>query len=230
MIIPMFQPLNSTRDSGVVGGELLCRWFSQGAVLLPYQFPEDVSWAHIDLEALSFIANSSRAINEKFKSVYINISKEVMESDLLFSEWEGKVKELNLTEKIDVSFEVLESVTDSALCKRWHNLSSLGGKIVMDDFGSLNSNFNRLERHPWDACKFNIHKIGAGSSCDIKALSYCLNRGITTIAERVETPLDATLCANKGIHIQQGYLYGKASPLGGANNSKLVDLKKAIAL
>lgn len=232
MIVPMFQPLHSTKSRKVVGGELLCRWLSDGEMLLPHQFPKSLSWAQVDIEALSFMVKSNKAISRKFKSVYINLSKEIMESDLLFSEWERKIKDLKITEKLDVSFEVLEWVTDKALHKRWPTLASLGGRIVIDDFGCINSNLSRLEQYPWSGCKFNIQKIAAGSHPDLKALNFCLNRGITTIAEKVETSLDATLCANKGIHLQQGYYYGKASPLNKTSDLDLesVDLRQAITL
>ena len=98
-------------------------------------------------------------------------------------------------------------------------LRELGVRIAIDDFGSEYSSLAYLKRFPTTILKIDKSFIDSLSKADaadatliatIVAMAQAL--GIGTIAEGVETPVQATRLGELGCDVVQGYLFSR--PVG----------------
>ncbi|MCB5175505.1 EAL domain-containing protein [Microvirga lenta] len=97
-------------------------------------------------------------------------------------------------------------------------LSLEGVRIALDDFGTGYASLSHLKQFPVDIIKIDRSFVQdlADNLDDTAILQAVLNLGrglgITTVAEGVETELQATYLRAQGCDIGQGYLFGKAVP------------------
>jgi diguanylate cyclase (GGDEF)-like protein len=121
--------------------------------------------------------------------------------------------------------QLFVEVTESALLEDTRTarntllrLKSLGVSVAMDDFGTGYSSLSHLRVLPVDIVKIDRSFVeGLGRTEDetnlvgaIVGMAKAL--GLTTIAEGVETPLQAALLTDMGCDIAQGYLFGRPTP------------------
>ena len=98
------------------------------------------------------------------------------------------------------------------------DLKALGVRISVDDFGTGYSSLTYLKRFPVDVLKIDRTFVdGLGTDADdlaivrsILALAEAL--GIDTIAEGVETPMQAQVLRDLGCERAQGFLLGRPVP------------------
>lgn len=102
--------------------------------------------------------------------------------------------------------------------KALRTLSLEGVKIALDDFGTGYASLSHLKQYPVDIIKIDrsfVHDLGSNPD-DPAILQAVLNLGqslgITTVAEGVETAVQAAFLRNQGCDIGQGFLFGMASP------------------
>ncbi|MET0531233.1 MAG: EAL domain-containing protein, partial [Microvirga sp.] len=104
--------------------------------------------------------------------------------------------------------------------KALRTLSAEGVKIALDDFGTGYASLSHLKQFPVDIIKIDrsfVHDLASNAN-DTAILQAVLNLGrnlgITTVAEGVETSVQAAFLRSQGCDLGQGYLFGRAVPGG----------------
>jgi diguanylate cyclase (GGDEF)-like protein len=98
------------------------------------------------------------------------------------------------------------------------SLRQLGVRLSMDDFGTGYSALNYLQKFPFDRIKIDqsfVRELGTRDESDaiVRAVSALgVNLGIKTLAEGVETELQASLVLGAACGEAQGYLFGRPVP------------------
>lgn len=119
---------------------------------------------------------------------------------------------LELTENL-----LIDDVEQAA--RRMRELSSLGLRFSIDDFGTGFSSLAYLKRLPLSQLKIDRSFIqdtpDDASDCAIVKLviSMAASLGLTVVAEGVETREQAAFLRGTGCDLQQGYLYARPAPL-----------------
>lgn len=97
-------------------------------------------------------------------------------------------------------------------------LNAEGVKIALDDFGTGYASLSHLKQFPVDIIKIDrsfVHDLVSNTN-DTAILQAVLNLGrnleITTVAEGVETSVQAAFLRSQGCDLGQGFLFGKAAP------------------
>jgi diguanylate cyclase (GGDEF)-like protein/PAS domain S-box-containing protein len=109
--------------------------------------------------------------------------------------------------------------------KALHTLSMEGVKIALDDFGTGYASLSHLKQFPVDIIKIDRSFVSdlATNTDDSAILQAVLNLGknlgIATVAEGVETAVQAAFLRAQGCDLGQGYLFGRAIP-----NSRIAEL------
>jgi len=99
-------------------------------------------------------------------------------------------------------------------------LSAAGVKIALDDFGTGYASLSHLKQFPVDIIKIDRSFVRdlADNPDDTAILLAVLNLGqnlgIDTVAEGVETEVQADFLRAQGCNIGQGFLFGRAAPKG----------------
>ncbi|WP_414471932.1 EAL domain-containing protein [Microvirga sp. M2] len=102
--------------------------------------------------------------------------------------------------------------------KTLRTLSAEGVKIALDDFGTGYASLSHLKQFPVDIIKIDrsfVHDLA--SNPDDPAILQAVvslgkSLGITTVAEGVETAVQAAFLRSQGCDLGQGFLFGMASP------------------
>ncbi|RST86733.1 EAL domain-containing protein [Aquibium carbonis] len=98
------------------------------------------------------------------------------------------------------------------------DLSALGFRIALDDFGSGYSSFEYIDELPLDKIKIDkgfVRKVAtSAASREIVAavITLCRNLDLECVLEGVETEAEMAILAPLSPRIIQGYLYGRPMP------------------
>lgn len=125
-----------------------------------------------------------------------------------------------------LEIEITESALIGDVLETLQAIRGLGVHLSLDDFGTGYSSLSQLARFPFDGLKIDhsfVHHLPDGSEADprvaelsarmlqaIAALGNSL--GMSTVAEGVETALQAGLVGQAGVTAMQGYLIARATP------------------
>jgi EAL domain-containing protein (putative c-di-GMP-specific phosphodiesterase class I) len=96
--------------------------------------------------------------------------------------------------------------------------SARKGKIALDDFGTGYASLSHLKQFPVDSIKIDRSFVRdlAENPNDTAILQAVLHLGqslgIDTVAEGIETQVQADFLRAQGCNLGQGYLFGKAVP------------------
>lgn len=227
-VVSFIQPIFSTRNPKIIGGELLLRIYSE-------EEKRFFSASEFIVEALKlrYLHQLERQMFRKFKDsillsnlkglfIFINRTITSFEyfEDLLFEleEW------MDLTKKFGLKL-VLE-VTEKSLVEFLELISLIREKtreknifLAVDDFGSGHASFNYLLSFKPDFIKIDgeFVKKGIGLEDGRKILKGMIalakDLGIKTIAEYVENEEILTFLTGVGVDFLQGYYLGKPMPL-----------------
>lgn len=211
-LIPVFQPILNVRQQRYTAAEALARWKTEdGQLIGPYQNPVEPDWIKVDLELAKLIRQSADACRPFFPFVFINVSEETLASDLAFKRWLAVINSIVSTKALRVVIEVVETVSEAVLQKRWSALQSVGAAIALDDFGDGRSTFSRLTARRWDFCKFSAKRLSGADG--IHAVTFCQEQGITGVVEQVEDATLSILTQDLGLIHQQGYYHSRPALL-----------------
>jgi EAL domain-containing protein (putative c-di-GMP-specific phosphodiesterase class I) len=119
--------------------------------------------------------------------------------------------ELEITESMAVSDP--EQVTEIM-----RPLRAMGVRLAIDDFGTGHSNLSMLTKLPFDVFKIDRQFVSTLQS-DRQApaivemiLAMAETLGLETVAEGVETPLQADFLRRRGCTLAQGFYYSPGVP------------------
>lgn len=203
-IVPAMQPIINVCTEQVMGYEILARWWDGTNIYRPADV--NLPWHEIDRLMLGEMLSHVGAMNLNSECIFLNVSADTMCCDRLWYAWLAKLNQLVIAANYQIIIEVVETVDDEFLAKRWTDITSLGLKIALDDFGQCNSTIDRLFSFPWSYCKLEAASIN--SLIGQQAIEYCKRRKIHLIAEKVESAWESREAAHNGIEHQQGFHHG----------------------
>ena len=220
-----YQPRIDTRTNRLVSCEALIRWnHPERGLIFPGEFiavAEDsgfiVSIGKWVMDQVCWRRRAWHNMGLPHTPISINLSAvHFVRSDIIADVrdaldrhgLDGHDLELEVTETVflqdtDVSATILEEI------------SALGVKIVIDDFGVGFSSLNYLQRLPVDTLKIDrsfIHQVptnrrNAAITKAIVAMAKSLD--LNVVAEGVETLEEKDFVESIGCHEMQGFLFGK---------------------
>jgi EAL domain-containing protein (putative c-di-GMP-specific phosphodiesterase class I) len=219
-VVAYFQPIVRFSDREIVGYEALARKVVDGKVQVPAVwmdelFADPTGSLRLCRHMLVKVCDAFPLIDEK---CYISIN---FEPDDLF---EGALKGVREACEIDkyadrVVVEVAERGEIPLDAYKAAGLArTLGVRIALDDFGAGADRMSAIIDMKPSILKLDCNLIQRIHEKRIAALvkafaDFCKTEGISILAEGIENEALAGKCAELGIQLGQGDLYGKAAPL-----------------
>lgn len=223
-----YQPIVSLSDGSILALEALARWNDpQLGWLGPDEFipiAEDHGLiVALGQRMLSEVARQATTWRADYPTalplgIFANISPRQL-SQLDFLTTHVRILEQHGTAPSDVGIEITERVvidrSSEALAHNLDQLTRLGSRLSLDDFGMGYSSLGVLEQLPLTALKIDrsfVAKIRTSS--DPAPLSHATISlghafGLTVIAEGVETQTQSDYLTRLGCDAAQGFLYGR---------------------
>jgi len=220
-----FQPILSLKLKKAVGVEALCRGINpkDRTVISPITLFEEAAklGVVIDLDRLcrkTAMKEFAKLPNHESLVLFLNFDASVLDSikedekscTVMYADEAG----LNYH---NIAVEILESKIENnkkleIITERY---SSLGMFVVLDDFGALHSNLNRLVISKPDIIKIDrslIHNVSQSyyQQSIIKSIIDLGKKiGSLTLAEGVETKEDVLKCHELGADLFQGFFFSR---------------------
>ncbi len=218
-----YQPLVNNSGEIVVGVEALCRWThpTRGEIP-PTEFIAIAEHSGLIIELGGWVLRQAciDAAAWPGLTVSVNVSPlqfrradfvDTVEHILKETNFDPKRLELELTESTLIgSVETAESAM-----KR---LKAIGVSMSLDDFGTGYSSLQYLRRFPFDKLKIDRTFVASiERTADAAAIVHAIvslgrGLGMKVIAEGVETADQQLFLRAAGVHMMQGYRFGRATP------------------
>jgi len=220
-----YQPIIDLADGRVVSLEALMRWrHPEAGPIPPARFipVAEKSGLILDLgqHALKEVLKQQRSwLDEHVPVVPIAVNVSALQVDRL--DFAAQVKRLTAEAGVEpkwVRFEVTESAVTKEperLIATLRELRALGSQVLIDDFGTGYSSLSYLSRLPADIIKIDrafVRDLGRSEehSPIIRAIIDMAKRlNMKTVAEGVETSMQAAVLCELGCDYAQGFLYSK---------------------
>jgi len=223
-IIPLFQPIVSTRTQKIIKYEALMRMIdNKGEYIAPIHFL-DLAKKNKLYHLLTKIMISK--VFNQFTKIDSKVSINISVHDILNSEIVELILEKLETTQIGhrIIFEIIESdgiENFDQVIEFIDKVKTFGCQIAIDDFGTGYSNFEYLMK-----LKVNFIKIDASMIKNIDIdnnalmvtqtiIDFAKKMGIQTIAEFVHSKSVYEKINDIGIDFAQGYYFGAARDLDG---------------
>lgn len=218
-----FQPVWDVRNQTVAGVEALARWKDpQLGFISPDQFIPLAEAKGLIVELSRQVLKQSLQMMHQWMqaghdlTLSVNLSKRQLVERGFLDELVAQVDALSLPHQ-RIIFEVTErqSILGHAVGRsRLQEMSQMGFRLSLDDFGSGYSSFDLVGELPFDELKIYsglIKKMttnrGSGIVQAVVDMGHTL--GLTVVAEGVEKPEQVEALSKMGIHKIQGYYYSK---------------------
>ena len=219
-VIPVFQGIYDNRLGKITKYEVLARIKYNDEIISPFYFIDIAEKGGLITEITKeIIEKSFRVFSKNSFEFSINLTEIDLANDDLIEYLIKKSKEFNI-EKNRIVLEVLEGIGEienSIILDRLKLLKNLGFKISIDDFGTMNSNFERVTLLKVDYIKIdgkfikNIDKDDKSFKI-VKAITdFSKSIGAEVIAEFVTSKEIQDIIKSLGIDYSQGYLFSKPS-------------------
>ncbi|MBI0538389.1 EAL domain-containing protein [Roseomonas sp. KE2513] len=219
-----YQPQVNLESGAVMGAEALLRWERPGVGNMPpdrfISVAEETGLiGPIGTWALQEACREAMTWPDHL-TIAVNVSPVQFRQAGLFEAVVSALESSGLAPErleVEITEGVLLNDTDETLATL-RRLRSLGVKIAMDDFGTGYSSLGYLQKFPFDKVKIDrsfVRHLGDDRSAEaivraVVGMSHAL--GVHTIAEGVETAIQADMLRQKGCEEVQGYMYGKPMP------------------
>lgn len=203
-IVPALQPIINVCTNQVMGYEILARWWDGKRVYGPNEV--NLPWYEIDQLMIGEMLRYVGTMNSFSTRIFLNVGAETMASDRQWNVWVTKLNQLIYAVTYPLTIEVVESVDDKVLNKRWQDMTIIGVEVALDDFGQQNATLERLFAFPWNYCKLEASSLES-IACK-EAIRYCKKKKIHLIAEKIESEIEAKNARKSGMDDQQGYHHG----------------------
>jgi diguanylate cyclase (GGDEF)-like protein len=222
------QPQVRLSDSNVTGVEMLVRWNHPRLGLLPPgTFVPLAEQTGLDGPMTGWVLNAALKALASWRAagLQLNVSVNVPPSALGDHQLRDLAEELLTLRDVPANHLILE-ITENALLtstatasRVLEDLSSLGVRVSIDDFGTGFSSLSRLRHLPVNEIKIDRTFVGTMLHDDDAAaivrsvvdLSRAL--GLSSVAEGVEDPQTYTALQQLGCDAAQGYLIAAPMPL-----------------
>ena len=229
-IQPWIMPLATLADGVVLGYEALARWIHRdGTISTPDAFLDAAEHSSlilgIDRTILSQSLDHLPALPAG-TSIAVNVSAATLSSGSLVEDITAELDRTGADPSrlhLEVTETALFEVT-GAVQRTMRDLADLGISWWVDDFGTGFSSISHLRDLPISGVKLDRSFTAAVTATDSHAsrLSRGLaglakGLGLLTIAEGVETPMQAQVLADHGWLTGQGWLFGRPEPIARNN-------------
>lgn len=215
-----YQPIVATNNLQPLGVEALARWDHNVLGNVPPQLFVALAekTGHIQrlgLHMLSMAVQNCKHRPDLFVSW--NVSPLQLERDTFATEV------LRLTQEASFESErlVLE-VTENQLAqdvqtakRNIHHLRDSGVRLALDDAGTGFADKSALSRLPLDIVKLDkslVKQALINPKIMLSWVEAAQSRGLTVIAEGIETEDEQDICTQMGVDAMQGYLFGHPAP------------------
>ncbi len=217
----VFQPVVALADRRLHHYEVLSRFEGERSPAELVQFAEGVGMIEeLDLtvcqRTLAFIDSWA---DDSGLRLAVNLSGRSLGSDAFVGTLEGLLKSRSDRER--VLFEITETTAITDLQRADHIIQEFrrsGHKVCLDDFGAGAASFPYLQAFKIDFVKIDGAYVsrmldGMRDHAILKAMvQLCGDLGTATIAEMIETDLQAQRLTLTGVNYGQGYLFGRPTP------------------
>ncbi|MDP1876766.1 MAG: EAL domain-containing protein [Actinomycetota bacterium] len=220
-----WQPIVRIATGEVAGYEALARWIHDGEVLAPSDFlpvAERSDLIHgIDITVLERAVAALHQLPEPLFAS-INVSSQTLAQTPYADTVEGLLAGAG-TDPGRLHIEVTETTLLSArpaVVDSMRRLAALGVNWYVDDFGTGYSSISHLHDLPISGLKLDLsftRGIRDGDASSVKLAgglaSLAKALGTDTVAEGIETSMEAEILLAQGWTYGQGWLYGRPAPL-----------------
>jgi diguanylate cyclase (GGDEF)-like protein/PAS domain S-box-containing protein len=229
-IVAFYQPKICLRTGAIVGFEALLRWHNSAQGIRPpsslfaaFDDPR-LSPALTDRMLEQTISHMTEWLTADipFGSIAINGSPEDFRRGDLDDRILGSLAKAGIAPAL-FELEVTETVFlgkhAAAVERALHSLHDEGVTIALDDFGTGYASLTHLKQFPVDTLKIDrsfILKLISQDQQDAVIVGTLIdlakNLGISTVAEGVETELQAFMLRRRGCDTAQGFFFGRPLP------------------
>jgi diguanylate cyclase (GGDEF)-like protein len=230
-----YQPIVSLETLQPVAFEALLRWqHPVRGVVLPSDFIPQAERSGLILELGNLVLNQACADAAQWPynvDLFVNVSM----VQLLSTQFREQV--LRALAKAELAPERLRlEITESMAANNMQrlgaatsDLQSLGVGVVLDDFGTGQSNLSHLRTLSFNGLKIDrqfVADLARPRSREVIAMLiyYCRQQGLQLIAEGVETEEQAGLLKKLGCTYAQGYCFGRPMPAPSASETAYAHL------
>jgi diguanylate cyclase (GGDEF)-like protein/PAS domain S-box-containing protein len=218
------QPVVSLADARLIGYEALARWAGDGDPLSPADFIPAAERTGLIRELdLAIIEQSLVHLTALPPDIFVSVNASAV--SLQSPEYLDQVVELISELCVDpsrVHLEVTETTIlelESDVREAMTRLADLGVRWYVDDFGTGFSSISHLRSLPIAGLKLDLSFTRGIREGDLTSVHLAKGLfglaeglGLHTIAEGVETDVEAMVLASQGWEGGQGWLYGRPAP------------------
>lgn len=230
-----YQPIVRLDSGSIIGFEALARWRRADGTLVP---PNDFIWVVEDSTLIfEFGRWALKQAARDLRVLQLAYHPSQVDDDALFCSVNLSVRQFGDPELVPVIQAAIDAnglqagqlrleITESAVLNNLRaaldlidRCRALGCRIVVDDFGTGYSALWYLHRLPVDGLKLDRSFLKDSTGSDrglriVRAIGrLAADLEMYAVAEGIETPEQAALCHDIGLHFGQGFFFGKAVPL-----------------
>ena len=222
--VPYYQPIVGLERRNVVSLELLCRWrHPERGLLGPDKFialAEGSGLIGPLTMSLLRAACKDMSLFPPHWRVSFNVAPQQIQDESLVPQLLSILREAGVApSRLDVELTETALVNDTARARQVIlGLKKAGMTVTLDDFGTGYSSLSYLAEMTFDKIKIDRSFVRTlaerPESAKIVDAIIGLSRslGVDTVAEGVETELQASTLKNLGCKLGQGYLFGRPVP------------------
>lgn len=232
-----YQPVLDPQNQQLTGVEALIRWEVNGELVSPDKFIPIAEKSRLILDigklvfqqAIQQIAAWNKTISPPI-TMAINISAVQLTDEYLLEYIRNSLTQYDVAASL-IEVEITETaliIDPEKTAKIIQQISDLGCKISLDDFGTGFSSLSHLHSFPIDTVKIDkaLMPNNTSSQSKMKRLLKGLvlmikSLDLQIVAEGVETELDAALCVELEINRVQGFYFEKPLPADAFKNKYL---------
>ena len=217
-IVPFFQPIVDNRTKQIKKYECLARIVTKDSIYSPSQFIYIAQMIGLLPEITKIIIDKSfKIFQHNNYSFSINITEIDLSDNYLYDYFSSKLQEYNIAPD-RVLLEVLEGISVSSVrnsLDQLVRLQELGFAIAIDDFGTQNSNFGRVQAMNIDFIKIDGSFI---KNMNQDKKSYSIVKSITKFSKSIGAQVIAEFVYNEevqkmvqelDIEFSQGYYFSE---------------------
>ncbi len=220
-VFAYYQPIINNTNPEIKHYEVLCRLIDDDNNLI------DASKFINSAKLIGFITKITRTVIDKTFKLFkdnnynfsLNISMHDLREEYLVGFLDYKCKKYDISPS-RVYLEIVEDITVSkytSIDNQILKLKEMGCHVVIDDFSTDKSTYNRMFDLKAEFIKIDgsfirgIDKNRANLIIVQSIVQLAKKSGIKTIAEHIETPREYEIVKKLGIDYSQGYLLGEPS-------------------
>ena len=223
-----YQPIVNLETRDVVGVEALIRWAHPGmGMVSPLDFIPVAEETGLIVEIGEWVVSEALRQLNRWRLegredlwVSVNVSARQLRDARLVDHVESELRRYGvpphkLVVEITETAMMADERTSAALLNR---LREMGVPLAVDDFGTGYSSLGHLRRFPVSKVKIDRAFVsGVDTDNDdaeiVRAVvAMSLAMGLEVVAEGIETEGQRALLLQTGVHLGQGWLFGRAEP------------------